>query len=113
VTYGADTHNDPERHPLFNLEVVVTRISEDGIVYGPRERIDRSTGLLMLTRWGAEYVMREDELGSIEPGKLADLVVVDQNPLSSDIADEDLSEIKVIATLIGGEVAYGSLSSEP
>ena len=113
VTYGADTHNDPERHPLFNLEVVVTRISEDGIVYGPRERIDRSTGLLMLTRWGAEYVMRDDELGSIEPGKLADLVVVDQNPLNSDVADEDLSEIKVIATLIGGEVAYGSLSSEP
>ena len=113
VTYGADTHNDPERHPLFNLEVLVTRVSEDGIVYGPRERIDRSNGLLMLTRWGAEYVMRDDELGSIEAGKLADLVVLDQSPLSSDVADEDLSEIKVIATLIGGEVAYGSLSTGP
>ena len=67
----------------------------------------------MLTRWGAEYVMRDDELGSIEAGKLADLVVLDQSPLSSDVADEDLSEIKVIATLIGGEVAYGSLSTGP
>jgi predicted amidohydrolase YtcJ len=64
----------------------------------------------MMTRWGAEYVLREKELGSIEAGKLADLVVLDQNPLDRNIRNEDLSEIKVVATLIGGKVAYGSLN---
>jgi predicted amidohydrolase YtcJ len=109
VTYGADTHNDPERHPLFNLETLVTRRTYDGRVFGPREAIDRSSGLLMMTRWGAEYVIREKELGSLEPGMLADLVLLAQNPLDPNIPDEDLSEIKVVATIIGGELAYGTL----
>ncbi len=64
----------------------------------------------MMTRWGAEYVIREKELGSIEPGKLADLVLLDQNPLDGNIPDENLSEIKVVATIIGGKVAYGAVN---
>ncbi len=110
VTYGADTHSDPQRHPMFGLEVLVTRKGRDGRVFGPRERIDRASGLLMLTRWGADYVLREEELGSLEVGKLADLVLLDSNPLDRDIPDEDLSEIKVLATIIGGKVVYGSLN---
>ncbi len=110
ITYGADTHNDPERHPLFNLEVLVTRLSEEGIVYGPREKIDRANALLTLTRWGADYVLRDHELGSVEAGKLADLVVLDKSPLDASVPDEDLSEIKVLATIIGGKVVYGSVN---
>ena len=109
VTYGADLHSDPERHPMFNLEVLVTRVTKDGRVFGPRERIDRANALLMMTRWGADYVLREQEVGSLEPGKFADLVVLEQNPLDESIADEDLSEIRVVATIIGGEVRYGEL----
>ncbi len=63
----------------------------------------------MMTRWGAEYVIREKELGSLEPGMLADLVLLAQNPLDPNIPDEDLSEIKVVATIIGGDLAYGEL----
>ena len=109
VSYGADTHTDPQRQPMFSLEVLVTRRIIDGRVFGPREAIDRATALLMMTRWGADYVLRNQELGSLEPGKLADLVVLDRNPLNEDIPDEDLSELKVLATIIGGEVSYGSL----
>jgi predicted amidohydrolase YtcJ len=57
--------------------------------------------------------LRENELGSLEVGKLADLAVLDKNPLDRSIPDEDLSEIKVLATIIGGILVYGSLSSEP
>ncbi|MEE8160243.1 MAG: amidohydrolase family protein, partial [Acidobacteriota bacterium] len=110
VTYGADTHSDPQRQPLFNLEVMITRRTSDGRVFGPREAIDRSTALLMMTRWGADYVLREDILGSLEPGKLADLAVLDKNPLDPSIADEDLSEINVVATIIDGKVVAGSLN---
>jgi hypothetical protein len=97
---------------MFNLEVLVTRRVKDGRVFGPREIIDRSTALLMLTRWGADYVLRNEELGSLEPGKLADLVVLDKNPLDRNVADEDLSEIKILATVIGGEVVYGALTAD-
>ncbi len=112
VTYGADTHNDPQRHPMFSLEILVTRKIRDGRVFGPREAIDRATALLMMTRWGADYVLRNEELGSLEAGKLADLVVLDKNPLDRNVLDEDLSEITVVATIIGGEVVYGSLNPE-
>jgi len=84
-------------------------VTQDGRVFGSRERIDRAEALLMMTRWGAEYLLREEELGSLEPGKLADLVVLDKNPLDPSLPDEDLSEIRVVATIIDGEVAYGSL----
>jgi len=108
-TYGADRKSDPRRQPMWGLEVLVTRLTSTGKVYGPREKVDRATALLMMTRWGSEYVLREQELGSLEPGKLADMIVLDKSPLDSSVPDEDLSEIKVVMTMIGGEVAYGSL----
>ncbi|MCH6570839.1 MAG: amidohydrolase family protein [Acidobacteria bacterium] len=111
VAYGAD-RRDFQKNPMFNLEVFVTRKNKDGRVYGEREKIDRATTLLMMTRWGSEYVLREKELGSLEPGKIADLAVLDKNPLDPSIPDEDLSEIKVVATIIGGEVVYGSLDPQ-
>ncbi len=94
---------------MFGLEILVTRRIRDGRVFGARVAIDRSTALLMMTRWGGDYLLREKELGSLEPGKLADLIVLDKNPLDTNIADADLSEIKVVTTVIGGEIAYGSL----
>ena len=48
----------------------------------------------------------------LEAGKLADLVILDKNPLDRNVPDEDLSEITVVATLIGGKVIYGSLNPE-
>ena len=97
---------------MFSLEILVTRKIRDGRVFVPREAIDRATALLMMTRWGADYVLRNEELGSLEAGKLADLVVLDKNPLDRNVLDEDLSEITVVATIIGGEVVYGSLNPE-
>ena len=91
--------------------MLVTRKAADGKVYGAREKLDRGTALLMMTRWGAEYVLREKELGSLEPGKLADLVLLDKNPLDVNVPDEALSQIKVVATIVGGNLAYGSLGA--
>ena len=50
--------------------------------------------------------LRNEQLGCLEAGKLADLVVLDKHPLDRNVPDEDLSEISVVATIIGGEVAY-------
>ena len=58
----------------------------------------------MFTRWAAEYVLKEREIGSIEQGKWADLVVLDRDFLSVD--DEEISDINVLMTIVGGEIEY-------
>ncbi|MBI4481437.1 MAG: amidohydrolase family protein [Acidobacteria bacterium] len=113
LTFGADAHEDPDRQPMHNLEVMVTRVTHDGRVWGPREKIDRNTALRIMTRWGAEYVLREKELGSLEPGKLADLVILDKNPLDPKVPDEAISDIKVLNTYIGGKLAYDAATAKP
>lgn len=113
ITYGADSHNDPDRQPMHSLQVMVTRITHDGRVWGPQEKINRRQGLLMMTRWGAEYVLREKEIGSLEVGKLADLIVLDKNPLDPAIPDEKLGDIKVQMTYIGGKLVWDAATAKP
>ena len=109
VTYesspGSPTHN-----PMFALQVYVTRKVGSGQVVGGQQAVDRRTALRMMTRWGAEYVFREKELGSIEPGKWADLVVLEKNPLDPAIPDDKLGEIKTLMTVVGGKIAYSTLN---
>lgn len=111
VTYGADTHDD-SRAPMHSLQVLVTRETHDGRVWGANEKIDRRRALLMLTRYGADYVLKQHEIGSIEPGKLADLVILDRNPLDPQLPDNQLKDIKILNTFVGGEVAWDAASGK-
>ena len=65
-----------------DMETFVTRKDRDGKVWGPQDRVDHPTILKMITIWAAEYVLKPDKLGSIEKGKLADLVVLDKDFLA-------------------------------
>lgn len=106
VMYGSDTHGDRSR-PMFGLEYMVTRKNHRGVVYGAKEAIDRATGLLMMTRWAAEYAFREHELGTIEPGMIADLIVLDKNPLDEvAVTDDQLSDVRVLMTLVGAKIKF-------
>jgi predicted amidohydrolase YtcJ len=92
---------------FLNMGRLVTRKAKVGTtekVLNPEERIDRMTALLMATRWAAEYVLREDVLGSLEPGKWADLVVIDRDFLS--IPDDEIRNTKVLLTAVGGKIVY-------
>ena len=62
--------------------------------------------LAIYTRGAAFAMHREDEIGSLEPGKLADFVVLDANPLEIDA--ERIGGIRVLATVIGGQPVYQS-----
>jgi predicted amidohydrolase YtcJ len=97
-----------ESDPMEALEVFVTRKSGTGPQRGLKHAVDRKTALRIMTRWGAEYVLREDRIGSLEPGKLADLVVLDRNPLDPSIPDDQLGDIDVMMTIVGGNVVYDS-----
>lgn len=111
VTMGADTHED-SRAPMHSLQVLVTRVTTDGRVWGAAEKLDRRRALLMFTRFGAQYVLRQDQIGSLEAGKLADFIVLDKNPLDPKVADDQLKNIKVLETYIGGVIAWDAASGK-
>ena len=105
VSYEGEARDE---NPFYAYAAYVTRMTDRGYKLGVREAVDRKTALRIMTINGAAYVLREKELGSIEVGKLADLVVLDQNPLDSAVSDDQLSEIKVLLTMVGGTVAYSA-----
>ena len=78
-----------------------------GEVVGPAQRITREEAIRCFTYNGAWALKMEHELGSIEPGKRADLIVVDTDP--STCAEERIKDIEVDATLLDGKVVHGSL----
>jgi predicted amidohydrolase YtcJ len=85
-------------------ELLMTRTDSRGRVWGKDQAIDRKDVLRMYTIWAAEYVARSDRLGSLEPGKLADLVVLDRDYMA--IPETDFSEIRALMTLVGGKTVF-------
>ena len=73
---------------------------------GPAERLSVSGALALYTRGAAFAMHREHEIGSLEPGQLADFVVLDGNPLETDA--ERIGGIRVLATVIDGAPVYQS-----
>ncbi len=87
-----------------HIKYAVTRKDSKGIVWGPKEAVDKETALKIFTRWAAEYVMREKALGSLEPGKWADFMLIDKDYLA--MPDQELSMINVLMTVVGGKPVY-------
>ena len=73
------------------------------------ERLSLINSVKASTIGVAHQMHREDESGSIERGKLADLIVVDQNIFKVPIWD--VSETKVLMTMVGGKVVYSDPAS--
>jgi predicted amidohydrolase YtcJ len=89
---------------FHNLEMLLTRTDSQGRVWGAHEAIDRTALLRMYTIWSADYVGREDRLGSLEAGKFADLVVLDRDYMT--IPHEEFSEINPLLTMVNGKAVY-------
>jgi predicted amidohydrolase YtcJ len=93
-------------NPFEEMEVAVTRRAvgdPDGDVLDPAQRIDLPGALAAFTR-GSAYVNHDDDAGSIEVGKRADLVVLDRNPFDGPL--HAIGETTVVATLGSGRVVY-------
>ena len=72
----------------------------------PGQQISREQAMHMYTRGASWYLNREDDLGSIEEGKLADLVVLDKDYFSSRVSDADIRKIRPILTVVDGKVVH-------
>jgi predicted amidohydrolase YtcJ len=93
-------------NPLPQIEVAVTRVypGKHAEPLLPGERLDLPTALAAFTIGSAYVNGLERETGSIEPGKLADLVVLDRDLLARDAGPP--SEARVLLTLVEGEPVY-------
>lgn len=100
------TPNDPvwPSNPLWGIWCAVNRKTRRGVDIGPQEKLTPMEALRVYTINGAYSSFEEDIKGSIEPGKLADMVVLSNNPLEID--PSDIRDIRVEKTIIGGEIVY-------
>jgi predicted amidohydrolase YtcJ len=100
------SHLDTPVTPMLPLQAVwsqVHRMTYGGDVLGPQQRIGVLDALRAVTIDAAWQVFQEDNRGSLEPGKYADLVVLSGSPLDDPMA---MRELKVERTLIGGATIY-------
>ncbi len=109
VTYGSDWDNVPDPDPWFALEGMITRQYPGKPDYGqlnPNERVDVETAIQIFTRNGAMAMEKENETGTIEVGKSADFIVINQNLLK--IPTEKIHKTKVLQTVLRGKTVYKS-----
>lgn len=83
---------------------MVDRKAWDGKVYNPDEKVGRGLALKTATVFGAYYLLRENELGSLSRGKVADFIVLDRDYTT--IAESDIENIRVLMTSVGGRVVH-------
>ena len=88
------------------LDATVTRRSRSGDIIGPDQRVDVITALKAMTIWPAWQKHEEASKGSIETGKLADLVILSADPTAVD--PETIDEIEVVETIKEGRNVYRS-----
>jgi hypothetical protein len=92
--------------PMMALQSSVTRTDSSGKVWGARQRVSVEEALRIGTVHGAYASYEENRKGSLQPGKLADLVVLGQDPLR--VEPSKLIEIPVERTMAGGRWVYES-----
>ena len=95
-------------NPILGFYAAVARKDLTDYPYGGfevEEAVGRDTALKAMTLWAAEANFEEQEKGSVEVGKMADLVVLDRDILYSELGQVPYTQ--VLMTLLGGEVVYG------
>jgi predicted amidohydrolase YtcJ len=89
-----------------DLSYFIIRKDMKGRLWGPQDRVDHPTALKLFTIYAADYVMKLDQLGSLEVGKLADLAVLNKDFLT--IPDEEVPTVLSDLTIMDGKIRYVS-----
>jgi predicted amidohydrolase YtcJ len=89
-------------NPFFSMWAMVTRKTRSGALLAPEQAISPAEAIRIYTMYGAYSGFEEKIKGSIEEGKLADLIIVSEDPLT--VPPDNLKDIRVETTIIDGEV---------
>jgi predicted amidohydrolase YtcJ len=116
VISGSDVHSDtPDsstlNNPFIRLHFFVTRKNVKDELIDPEERVSRADALRFATINSAYANFEEKTKGSIEPGKLADFVILSADYLS--VPEDDILKIYPLATYVGGREVYTKAGLRP
>lgn len=107
IEKGIDVHfegTDGRNHPMKMIKWAVTRTDDHGRVIAPLQAIDRKMALRMITYNAARFIGEEKNLGSLEPGKWADITVLNGDFLG--VPDDKLDTLHIDLTFVAGRLAY-------
>jgi predicted amidohydrolase YtcJ len=90
--------------PLASYYATVTRRTKDGSLFFPDQRMSREEALRSYTSNGAYAAFQEDILGSLTPGKLADVTVLSKDIMT--VPEDEILETEVLYTIVGGKIIY-------
>ncbi|HET9068370.1 MAG TPA: amidohydrolase family protein, partial [Amaricoccus sp.] len=102
VAQGTDFYPGPF-DPLMSLQGMVTRTGWNGETWGANQAVSVDEALTILTLNGAYASYEEDAKGSISAGKLADYVVLSDDP---HIAPDKILDLEIVRTVVGGEAMF-------
>ncbi|HUU36823.1 MAG TPA: amidohydrolase [Candidatus Desulfaltia sp.] len=91
-------------NPIPSFYATVSRKMKDGAVFFPGQRLSREEALRTYTLNGAYGAFQEDLLGSLQPGKLADITVLSQDIMT--VPEDEILKTEVRLTIVGGRVLY-------
>jgi predicted amidohydrolase YtcJ len=91
-------------NPWWHIQYAVTGVNALGELINDGEQISRWEALRLFTRDNAWFLNAEDKIGSIEEGKLADLVVLDRDYFR--VSDEDIPNLRSVLTVVDGEIVH-------
>ncbi|HEX9445256.1 MAG TPA: amidohydrolase family protein, partial [Candidatus Binatia bacterium] len=100
---GSDWLTNP-LNPFLHMYFAVARKTKAGTVLGPEQAMTPAEALAMHTKYAAYVMFEENAKGTLAAGKLADVAVLSENPLTA--PTERIKDIKVLMTVAGGEVVY-------
>ena len=102
---GIEGAGRANRSAFYWVGKAITRKDEKySRVWNPKEALTREEALWASTLWSAEQLAEDNRVGSIEPGKLADLLIIDKDYAT--IPADDIEKIQVLLTMVDGRVVY-------
>jgi predicted amidohydrolase YtcJ len=101
--HGDGVHIAP-LNPWLHIHYAVTGINSFGDQVNPGQHLTRAEAIRLFTRNNAWFLRMEDKIGSIEPGKLADLVVLDRDYFT--VPDADIKKIRAALTIVNGKIVH-------
>jgi predicted amidohydrolase YtcJ len=103
--HGDGVHIAP-LNPWLHIYYAVTGLNSYGDQVNPGQHLTRPEALRLFTRNNSWFLRMEDKIGSIEPGKLADVAVLDRDYFA--VPDAEIRKIRSLLTIVDGKVVHGS-----
>jgi len=103
TVWEMDSHDVADDGTFSFLQTYVTRVL-DGKVWAPEQRVDRTIALKMATSWPADYVLRGDQLGTLEVGKKGDFIILNKDYWQ--VPEQQIRTVRPLMTVVDGHVRF-------